>query len=152
MALPDIFSEEVSGQLIERISKLSKDSASLWGKMNAAQMLAHCCVTYEMIYENKHPKPGAILRFILKNMIKKKVTNEEPYPHSIRTAPQFIINDSRDFDTEKKRLTEFIIKTQKAGREYLDNKESNSFGVLSRTEWNNMLYKHLDHHLRQFGV
>ena len=152
MALPDIFSEEVSGQLIERISKLSKDSASLWGKMNAAQMLAHCCVTYEMIYENKHPKPGAFLRFILKNMIKKKVTNEEPYPHSIRTAPQFIINDSRDFDTEKKRLTEFIIKTQKAGREYLDNKESNSFGVLSRTEWNNMLYKHLDHHLRQFGV
>lgn len=152
MALPDIFDKEVSDELIERINKLNKDTMPHWGKMNAAQMLAHCCVTYEMIYENKHPKPGALLRFILKNMVKKKVTNEEPYPHSIRTAPQFIINDGRDFESEKKRLTEYIEKTQKAGGEYFDNKESNSFGVLNRTEWNNMLYKHLDHHLRQFGV
>ncbi len=120
--------------------------------MNVAQMLAHCNVTYEMTYENKHPKPGMLMKVILKLFVKKIVTNETPYKHNSKTAPAFIITDSRDFEKEKSRLINYITKTQQLGEATFDNKESHSFGALNKTEWNNMFYKHLDHHLRQFGV
>lgn len=152
MALPDIFNKAVTDEIIERINKLDKNSKPLWGKMNAAQMFAHCNVSYEMIYENIHPKPNPVLKFILKALIKKKVVGEEMYPHNSKTAPQFIMKETKDFDNEKTRLINYIDKTQQLGEIHFDNKESLSFGALNKTEWSNMLYKHLDHHLKQFGV
>jgi hypothetical protein len=152
MSLPNIFNKSVSDEIIQRINKLTPETKPLWGKMNAAQMLAHCNVTYEMIYENIHPKPGAFFKIILKTLVKSKVVGEAPYPHSSRTAPQFIITDTKDFEKEKQRLINYIIRTQELGEKHFDNKESNSFGALNKTEWNNMLYKHLNHHLSQFGA
>jgi hypothetical protein len=120
--------------------------------MGAAEMLAHCNVTYEMAYTDKYPKPNFLLKLILKAFVKKVVTSEVPYPKNSRTAPVFLIRDSRNFETEKKRLVEHINKTQTLGAQHFDQRESHSFGPLSSAEWNNMLYKHLDHHLTQFGV
>lgn len=152
MALPDIFTKEVSEEIINRINKLNSNTQPQWGKMSVAQMLAHCSVTYEMIYENKHPKPGFLMKFMLKQMVKPIVVNEAPYKQSGRTAPAFIITDERDFEKEKQRLVDYIRRTQQHGGSYFDGKESHSFGVLNKTEWNNMMYKHLNHHLTQFGV
>ncbi len=120
--------------------------------MNVSQMLAHCNVTYEMVYTDKHPKPGPFMRFILKTIIKKTVVSEKPYKKDNKTAPQFIIKEDKDFDLEKKRLIDHVNKTLELGENYFDGKESNSFGILTKSEWNNMFYKHLDHHLKQFSV
>jgi hypothetical protein len=152
MALPNIFTETVSENVIQRINNLSNTTNPSWGKMNVGQMLAHCNVTYEMLYENNHPKPNAFMKFILKMMVKNAVVNEIPYKKNSRTAPQFLMTESKNFDLEKKRLVDYITKTQQLGENHFDNKESHSFGVLNKTEWNNMFYKHLDHHLTQFGV
>lgn len=152
MGLPNIFSKEISEQVIDRINCLNATSKANWGKMNVAQMLAHCNVTYEMVYENIHPKPNAFLKFILKMLVKNKVVTETPYPKNGKTAPAFIITEGKDFENEKKRLINYITKTQEFGGNHFDKKESHSFGILSKTEWNNMFYKHLDHHLKQFGV
>ena len=152
MALPNIYTKEVSDVIISRINHLHAETAPKWGKMNAVQMLAHCCVTYEMVYETKHPKPNAFLRFILKATVKKTVVNETPYAHNSRTAPAFVVANQREFEKEKKRLIDYINQTQHHGSAYFEGRESLSFGVLSAAEWNNMFYKHLDHHLRQFGV
>ena len=152
MALPKIFSEEVSNQIIERINSLTPEIQAQWGKMNVSQMLAHCNVTYEMVYENKHPKPNFFMHFLLKALVKGKVTNEVPYKRSIQTAPAFIMKDNKDFGAEKARLIRYIQRTQELGGKYFHKKESLSFGRLTKDEWNNMFYKHLDHHLTQFGV
>ncbi|MBK9190852.1 MAG: DUF1569 domain-containing protein [Crocinitomicaceae bacterium] len=152
MALPNIFTKEVTEQLISRINKLTPESQPQWGKMNVAQMFAHCCVSYEMAFENKHPKPGGFVRLMLKLFVKNAVVSEKPYPKSIRTAPAFLISDGRIFETEKKRLIDYLNMTFEKGEKYFDGKESLSFGVLNLTEWNNLFYKHMDHHLKQFGV
>jgi hypothetical protein len=83
---------------------------------------------------------------------KNGVVNEKPYPKNSRTAPQFIIKDERDFEIEKERLNTYLRKTQDLGEKHFDGLMSNSFGNLSVSEWNNLFYKHLDHHLTQFGV
>ncbi|MBP1838874.1 DUF1569 domain-containing protein [Formosa algae] len=152
MALPNIFNKEVSETVIHRINNLKPDTQPQWGKMNVSEMLAHCNVTYEMVYENKHPKPNFFMKAIMTAFIKKIVTNETPYKRNGQTAPAFKITDSRHFETENKRLINYIAKTQELGADHFDNKESHGFGTLSITEWNNMFYKHLDHHLTQFGV
>jgi hypothetical protein len=150
--LKNIFNQEVVTELINRIDKLTPTTKQLWGKMTVAQMLAHCNVTYEFVYEDKHPKPNPFMKFILKTFVKKEVVSDIPYKKSLRTAPVFIMNEDKDFDYEKNRLIIFIKRTQELGEAYFDGKESRSFGKLSKTEWNNMFYKHLDHHLNQFGV
>jgi hypothetical protein len=152
MALPNIFTKAVSDTLVQRIDQLQPNTQAQWGKMNVAQMLAHCNVSYEMAYENKHPKPNFIMGFILKNFIKKSIVNETPYKHNSATAPAFIIKESKNFEAEKKRLIDYVTKTQQLGESHFDGKESLSFGVMNTTEWNNLFYKHLDHHLTQFGA
>ncbi|MEJ7914329.1 MAG: DUF1569 domain-containing protein [Chitinophagaceae bacterium] len=152
MALPNIFATEVSEKTIQRINKLKPESQPHWGKMNASQMLAHCNVTYEMAFENKHPKPNIFMGIILKLFVKKIVTSETPYKRNSQTAPAFKITDSRDFESEKSRLINYINKAQQLGETHFDNRPSLSFGPLNKSEWNNMFYKHLDHHLTQFGV
>lgn len=150
--MKNIFELTVTNEIISRIESLNPSSKALWGKMNVSQMLAHCCVSYEMVFENKHPKPGVFMRFILKTLVKKIVTSEKEYTKNSRTAPAFLIVDQREFESEKNRLIAFIQKAQSLGESYFDGKESLSFGKLSAQEWNNMFYKHLDHHLKQFSV
>ena len=152
MALPNIFSRNVSDDVIRRINTLSPQTQANWGKMTVDQMLAHVNVSYEMAFEDKHPKPNFFMRLILKSFVKKIVTNETPYKRNSQTAPAFLIRDVRNFELEKSRLIGFINKTQKLGEAHFDGKESLSFGALTKTEWNNMFYKHLDHHLTQFGA
>jgi Protein of unknown function (DUF1569) len=152
MALPNIFSEKVSADLISRLNKLSSRNTPNWGKMSVDQMLAHCNVTYEMTYEDIHPKPNIFLKFIMKKLVKNKVVSEVPYGKSGKTAPQFIITGIKNFENEKARLISYIQQTVELGENHFDGKESHSFGNLTKKEWSNMFYKHLDHHLTQFGV
>ncbi|WP_308006697.1 DUF1569 domain-containing protein [uncultured Chryseobacterium sp.] len=151
--MENVFDAKDAQNYIDRINNLTPETKGLWGKMSVDQMLAHCNVSYEMVYEpEKHKKPGAIAKFILKSFVKPKVVGEKAYTQNGPTAPQFIIADHKNFEEEKKRLIGFVQKTQQLGASAFDGKESFSFGKLKAQEWNNMFAKHLNHHLAQFGV
>jgi len=150
--MKNIFNLNDTTEIIGRINKLQPTSQGQWGKMDVSQMLAHCNVTYELIYDSKHPKPNAIKVFLLKLLVKSIVVNDKPYKKNSRTGPVFLIAGERDFETEKNRLIVYINKTQELGENHFHDKESYSFGKLTKEEWNNMLYKHVNHHLEQFGV
>lgn len=150
--MKNVFDPNDVAEIISRIEKLTTETQPLWGKMNVSQMLGHCNVTYEMAFETIHPKPGSIKRFILKLLVKPGVVNEKPYPKNSPTAPQFKGMGERDFATEKGRLIAYINKTLELGADHFEGRESHSFGPITSLEWNNSLYKHLDHHLQQFGV
>lgn len=150
--MKNIFKAEVTQEVIDRVNNLTSESQPIWGKMTVSQMLAHCSVTYEMVYDGTHEKPKGMMKLILKLFVKGMVTGEKPYKKNLRTAPQFLMTSDKNFELEKARLIAYLKKTQELGESHFDNKESLSFGRLSIKEWNNMFYKHLDHHLTQFGV
>lgn len=151
--MQNVFNPQDAQNFIDRINNLTPFAVPTWGKMSVDQMLAHCNVTYEMVYEpQKHKAPGAIAKFILKRFVKPKVVGEKSYPKNSPTAPQFVVTGMQDYELEKKRLVGFIQKTQQLGAEAFNGKESFSFGKLTSQEWNNMFAKHLNHHLEQFGV
>jgi len=150
--MKNVFSQIDSSEIINRINQLTPETQGLWGKMTVAQMLAHCNVTYEMAFENIHPEPNAFVKLMLKLFVKKLVVGETAYKKSSQTAPAFIIKDEKDFAKEKERLINYIKKTVELGEAHFEGRKSLSFGALNKTEWNNMFYKHLNHHLEQFGV
>lgn len=151
--MQNVFDAKEAQNYIDRIQKLSSETQRKWGSMTVDKMLAHCNVSYEMVYEpQKHKKINGIAKFIMKNFVKSKVTNDKPYKQNLPTSPAFKIADEKDFDAEKARLIGFIQKTQQLGSEAFEGKESATFGKLKSSEWNSMFAKHLNHHLEQFGV
>lgn len=152
MALKDIFNPITTNLCIDRINKLNHDTVPLWGKMTAPQMLAHLSVPYDLAYGELDPKLNAATKLLLKWFVKASVVGDKPYKKNSKTAPFFLITDQRDFEKEKTRLIENINKTEKLGKEHFEGKDYVSFGKLTTIEWSNLFYKHMDHHLTQFGV
>lgn len=68
--MASVFNTTDVNVLINRINKLNQSSTPLWGKMAVGQMLAHCNVSYEMVFTDKHPRPNAFMKFILKTLLK----------------------------------------------------------------------------------
>jgi hypothetical protein len=150
--MKNIFDPKDTAEVIDRIQRLSPDTKPLWGKMAVGQMLAHCNVSYEMVYETKHPKPNSFKKFLLKQFVKNAVVGPKPYKRNSTTAPEFRVKENKDFGAEKQRLIDYLNRTQQLGEAHFEGNESHSFGPLTKEEWNTMFYKHLDHHLSQFGV
>jgi len=149
---PDIFLPETNAQLFARIDQLRPDTQALWGKMKVDQMLAHCCVPYEQALGLRQDGPNVVMKWMLRLFFKTGMVNEVPYKQSLPTAPAFVIADRRNFEREQSRLKDLIRQFTAPGRAHYDGKEQISLGKLSADEWNNLMFKHLDHHLRQFGV
>jgi len=152
MSYANLFQEEHLNSAIQRINSLTSETKPLWGKMSVDQMLAHVNVAYVMCYDKSLPRANGLKLFFLRLLIKNQVVGSKPYPKNGRTAPAFIINDSRDFEKEKASLISSLQKTQSLGANHFEGKESVSIGRLTADEWNTLFSKHLDHHLRQFGV
>jgi len=150
--MKNVFEKETVNELTSRIEKLNPAQTPNWGKMNAPQMLAHCSVPYSMIMDDNIPKAKGIKKLLMKWVVKPVVTGPKPYKKNNRTAPEFIINDERDFEKEKSILINHIKKTQSLGLDFFIARENPNFGKLTKLEWNTLFYKHLDHHLNQFGV
>ncbi len=152
MAYPSIYDISTTQLLHARIDKLTENSQGVWGKMTVGQMLSHCAVPYEQILGLNTIQPPLFMRIILKLFLKKSMINEVPYKQNLPTAPSFIRTEQFDVTEEKIRLKDLIKTIQEMGAEKLAETPSLSLGKLTATEWNNLLYKHIDHHLKQFGV
>lgn len=146
------FDQNHTNEAIARINQLTSTTSPQWGKMNVAQMLAHLNVAYDMAYTDKYPQPNFLVRWLLTRFVKQAVVGPKPYAKNIRTAPAFLVDADQDFEKEKKKLIDYVKKTQLLGVSHFEQKESNSFGKLTAQEWSMLFSKHLDHHLMQFGV
>ncbi len=120
--------------------------------MTAAQMLAHVNVSYEYMYEERLDRPPLVLRLLLRLFMRDLLVGNKPYAHNSRTAPSMVIAEEKDFESEKARLLEYVQRTFDKGASQFEGKRQVTLGPISAEEWSTLLWKHLDHHLRQFGV
>jgi Protein of unknown function (DUF1569) len=136
----------------ERIARLRPDSERQWGKMNAAQAMAHCSGAMEWAVGDRIPQ-RLLLGRIIGRMVKPKVLgNDEPMRRNSPTVKDLVVHDERDLGTERERLRGLIDRFAAAGPKGCTKHPHSFFGRLTPEEWATLLYKHLDHHLRQFGV
>ena len=140
--------EEVKG----RMAQLRPDSERLWGKMNPAQAVAHCSAGLELAVGDRTPPRvlvGRIMGWIVKPLV---LRNDEPMRRNSPTIKDLVVQDERDLGTERERLRGLIERFAASGPAGCTAHPHSFFGRLTPEEWAILMYKHLDHHLRQFGV
>jgi hypothetical protein len=148
--MESIFNPAVNAAFIDRINNLTPARSALWGKMNVAQMLAHCQVPILVAFGELNSK-GGLMALIFGRMAKKKIVNEQPFERNLPTMSEAKIKSDKGFEAEKEALI-ILVKRFETGPDVLTKKPHPFFGPLTVDEWNTLQYKHLDHHLRQFGV
>jgi len=140
--------EEVKG----RIARLRPDSERQWGTMSPAQAMAHCSVAMEWAVGDRIPA-RMLLGRIIGGMVKPKVLgDDEPMRRNSPTVKDLVVKDERDLGKERARLCGLIDRFALAGPKGCTTHPHSFFGKLTPEEWATLMYKHVDHHLRQFGV
>jgi hypothetical protein len=152
LLMKNLFDAATVEEVKERIVHLRPDSERLWGRMNAAQAVAHCSGGFDLAVGDKRP-PRILLGRIIGRMVKPKVLgNDEPMRRNSPTVKGLAVEDERDLATERARLCGLIDRFAAAGSAGCTTHPHSFFGRLTPDEWAILMYKHLDHHLRQFGV
>ncbi len=146
-----IFSTAALGRALDRIRSLGPDARAEWGTMNVGQMLAHLSVAIRLAVGDMTLKRVLIGRLFGK-MAKKSLTSEKPWKKGLPTAKEFKIGDERDFATERDRLLALVERLSVGGPAGLTKAPHPFFGPLTAAEWDVLMARHLDHHLRQFGA
>jgi len=147
--MKSIFEKATRDEVIDRIHALTHNNTAQWGKMNLYQMLTHCTHWEEMILGKKQYKRMFLGRLFGKIALKKVLQDEAPLRHSTPTLPELIIKEKDgSIETQK---TEWISRIQKY--ETFSNQDFVHvfFGKMSKEQIGNMVFKHIDHHLRQFN-
>ena len=146
-----LFQKETVDEIVERINKLKPETQRLWGKMSVNQMLAHCSVGMKTATGEIFLKSSFFLKLI-GGLLKSQTTNDRPFRKSTPTHPGFIIGDTESFEKEKQNLINLINQFHNGGEAICTTNPHAFFGKLTPTQWSSQMYKHIDHHLTQFGV
>lgn len=139
-------------EMKERLGKLSPESQPEWGKMSVGQMLSHVSQAQEVLNGTQTLENIPFYAKLLKGFIKKVVLSESPYRKNMKTASQYIITSEQDFEEQKNRLLEALEYFRKQSPEEMNKHSHPLFGTMTPDEKGWSAYKHLDHHLKQFGV
>lgn len=147
----NIFNQEENLKLQQRIESLSSETQSVWGKMNAAQMVLHCQKPLD-VADGKLILKRSLIGFLFGKMAKNDFLKRDEFKKNLPTAPQFKIESTPEFEKERSVLLELVKKFGTMGPKVIVNKKHPFFGTMNDEEWGVLQYKHLDHHLKQFGL
>jgi hypothetical protein len=145
-----IFDKTTRDELIERMNRLNENSKAQWGKMNIYQMLKHCTLCEEMYLGKTKYKRAFIGRLFGKIGLRNLLKDETPLKPNSPTSRSFKITEvNGNVAGEKNKWAALIQEYEK----YNNNDFSHwFFGKMSKEQVGYFVYKHTDHHLRQFNV
>lgn len=146
-----LFDSGTYGEMLERLGNLAPDSERKWGKMSPSQMMEHTARALEMATGDV-PLKQAFLGKAIGWIFKGKFLGEQPFPQNSPTGPTLIIKNDPEFETTRARLRDLITKFHNLGEGGTDGNIHGFFGSLTGKQWGETQFKHVDHHLRQFGV
>jgi Protein of unknown function (DUF1569) len=146
-----LFDRSAVVQIKQRLGGLRPESRRVWGKMDVAQTMAHCSAVMEMALGDVRPERLLIGRLI-GPFFRSFYSNEKPMQPGAPTHKSLVVSDQRELARERDRLAGLVDRFSAAGTEGCTRHPHPFFGELKQAEWGTGMYKHLDHHLRQFGV
>ncbi len=147
--MKSIFNADAHKEIIDRIEKLNENTLAHWGKMNVSQMVWHCQGPFNIMLEKNDygMKPS----WLAKVFFKKSLYNDKSWRKNLPTAKFLKTKDDKNFIMEKPKLVELVNEAY-SHRERKEWNPHPAFGNFTHDQWGQMQYKHLDHHLKQFGV
>jgi hypothetical protein len=151
MATKSLFDAAEKTEVLARIERLRADSPAKWGKMNVAQALAHCQQPLRVATGELKLERG-LIGVLFGGIAKRSLSGPKDFSRDMPTDPHFVVTDARDFASERKQLVALVERFSMGGEQGLTREKHPFFGALTTAQWEALMWKHLDHHLRQFGV
>lgn len=150
MAAESLFDRAGNQAVLARIQALRGDEKPLWGKLDVPRMVAHCGIGLKLAMGDVKLK-RALIGLLFGRMARKQLLRPEPFKRNLPTASEFKIKSTRGLEAERAELLA-LVKRFGSGPSVLTKEAHPFFGELTSAEWDALQWKHLDHHLRQFGV
>lgn len=148
--MKSLFNNQDLEEVLTRIDRITPGAQRQWGKMELAQMLAHAANALEMAMGKINP-PRVFIGRLLGRFFKSRYTEDTPFSKGNPTSESIRVIDTREFAAEKERLRKAVEQFAAGGEKGCTSHPHPFFGILTPSEWGIGMYKHLDHHLRQFG-
>jgi Protein of unknown function (DUF1569) len=143
-----VFDKTTREEITGRINSLNETSVAQWGKMNVNQVIKHCSMFDQMVLGRKTYKRAFIGLLIGKIALKNLLKNEKPLGKSLPTFLHTSAAESEGIATAKRKWIGLV-------EEYADFSNTNFvhpfFGKMTKDQIGYFVYKHTDHHLRQFN-
>jgi hypothetical protein len=150
--MKNLYDTAAKDEINTRLDTLTPQSERVWGTMTPAQAVAHCSGALEFATGDKCP-PRMFIGRILGSFIKPLVLkNDAPLRRNSPTVKGLVVSDPRDLEKERKQLHIMIDRFAAAGPAGCTTHPHSFFGQMTPDQWAILMYKHLDHHLRQFGA
>ena len=146
-----LFDPAVYADVVRRVDSIQPDARRVWGTMSVAQMLEHVARALEMA-TGKKPLKQKVLGKLIGWMFRKGFVGPDPFPRGSPTAPEFVVQDEPGFAPTKERVRALLAEFHARGEKACDGYVHGFFGSMTGAEWGITQFKHLDHHLRQFGA
>lgn len=147
-----LFNNDTLASIEGRINSISEKSERQWGSMNPGQMLWHCKAPLKLAMkdEKTNLKVNPIKRFVF-SFFKASLYNDTPWKQGLPAPKSFMASKEYNLEEEKKQLLELTQKFHQCKNQQ-EWPPHPLFGKFTREQWGQMQFKHLDHHLRQFGA
>lgn len=146
--MKSILDKKTRTEVINRIESLDKDCKSVWGKMNVGQMVKHCTLCEELYLGKAKFKRVFLGRIFGRYALKKLLSDERPIGKNSPTAPYLLVTENIDALEEQKQRWIALLNEYET---YNNTFVHPFFGKMTRDELGRFVYKHCDHHLRQFA-
>ena len=135
----------------ERIGSVTSSSTPRWGRMDTRSMLAHLKLSALMAL-GELPVASKSKRVFQVFPVKHLILHVVPFPKSAPTAPELLVRSPAAWQADVAELQALVDRFVARGRESSPWPEHPAFGRLSHRAWGVLTYRHMDHHLRQFGT
>ncbi len=149
--MPSLFNPADAQVYINRIGRLTPSSAALWGKMNVVQMLTHAQGPLKVALGEMQLKRG-LMGILFGGMVKRQMLKEGPLGKNSPTAREFLVFNEDGFDASRQQLVVLIERFTQGGPVGITKEPHPFLGKMTAAEWDTLQWKHLEHHLKQFGV
>ena len=147
--MKSIWNPDDQGALRARVRRLTPDMAARWGQFTAPQMVAHLCDSLRMASSEL---PVAAKRLPIRHPpLKQLIIYWLPFPKSAPTAPELLVRTPGDFAADCAELDRRLDDVVRGGPSGLCRQHP-AFGTMTGRSWGVLIYRHTDHHLKQFGV
>jgi hypothetical protein len=148
--MKSIFETSTREALVNRINSLTEQNKAQWGKMNVFQMMKHCTLHEDMLFGKIIINRVFIGRLIGPMILRKVLKDDGPVAKNSPTSALLkTVGHSGDLEQQRK---EWINRLEQFANYDNPNFIHPFFGPMTKEQIGLFVYKHTDHHLRQFGA
>ena len=147
--MKSIWQGESQRELTDRVGRLAWDRRAEWGTFTAPKMVCHLADSLRMAMGDlKVASKKLPIRY---PPLKQLIIYVAPFPKGAPTAPELLVRQPREWTHDVADVQSLLARAATASSTDAWP-EHPAFGRLSRRAWGVLIFRHMDHHLKQFGA